>query len=343
MKQHRIAITGVSGDVGLGAIEGLRKGYPTAWILGLDYSSDCVARRLCDSYIQMPGIDSELYIDALANVLRAQKIDLLLPGIDAELELLSQNRGALETDSGTEILLCEQTQLLKCIDKYETAHWLRRLGLPAPHTLGIKEIPEHDTPESISGAFLNRFPLVKKPRKGHGSVGVQIISNIEELELACSSFTAEDCLQEYIEGPEITCGLLFDRKGNLADWLCMERTLKHGRTVSGEIYESSELSDFIESFADRTRLTGPVNLQLRISPEGVPLVFEINPRLSGSTAMRIAVGFNDPARLITHFLDELPIQPAQVKACKVNRTETTVTVEWSETEQSAKATGSQKK
>ncbi|WP_299460654.1 HAD-IA family hydrolase [uncultured Gimesia sp.] len=165
-----------------------------------------------------------------------------------------------------------------------------------------------------------------KPRKGHGSEGIRYIENINELSRQLETLAPDDCLQEYVEGDEITCGLLFDKQGNLADSLAMVRTLKNGRTISASVYENTQLDDFINSFAEKTKLIGPINLQLRMNQAGQPLVFEINPRLSGSTLMRIAVGFNDPARIVEHFLDDLPVRRAKVDQVKVYRTEATLTV-----------------
>ena len=44
-----------------------------------------------------------------------------------------------------------------------------------------------------------------------------------------------------------------------------------------------------------------MDAQLRWDDNDGPLVFEINARLSGSTEMRVAIGCNDPLRLVRHF------------------------------------------
>lgn len=321
MKSHRVAITGVSGDVGYGALKGLREGYPIAEILGLDSSSDCAAYHLCDKFQIMPRVDSGSYISSLKSALSNHKIELLIPGIDSELEVLSKYRDEIEQDTPTSILLCDDSSLRKCVDKLETASWLSELGLPALHTIPASVIPECEPDKFVLSEFSEKFPIVLKPRKGHGSQGIRYVNNRDELKNHLSTLTVDDCLQEYAAGDEITCGLLFDKQGNLADSLAMKRTLKDGRTVSASVYEDSQLDDFIKLFSDKTKLIGPINLQLRIDKNGAPFVFEINPRLSGSTLMRIAIGFNDPARIVEHFLDGVPIRRSQVKKATVCRTE----------------------
>ncbi|MCH9656602.1 MAG: ATP-grasp domain-containing protein [Planctomycetes bacterium] len=323
MKSHRVAITGVSGDVGYGAVKGLRVGYPLTDILGLDSSYDRAAYSLCDRYEVMPRVDSDAYVSSLKSALSKHKIELLIPGIDSELEILSKNREEIERDTQASILLCDENSLLKCVDKYETAVWLHELGLPALHTINSSDIPDTEREEFVLNEFQGEFPIVIKPRKGHGSVGIRYVETIDELKCHLQTLALDDCLQEYVDGDEITCGLLFDQQGNLADSLAMKRTLENGRTVSASVYENSQLDEYISLFAEKTKLIGPINLQLRINQAGQPRVFEINPRLSGSTLMRIAVGFNDPARIVEHFLDGLPIRRANVKKSKVYRIDVT--------------------
>lgn len=331
MKSHRIAITGVSGDAGFGIVKGLRQGYPTAEILGLDFNIDCAAIHLCDQYKTMPRITDDAYIPALTSVLTSHKTEFLIPGIDAELPILSYHRRKIESVTNTSLLLCEHSKLINCTDKLNTFHWLTEMGFKAPHTISPCTESEIRDLEFILEEFKNRFPIVIKPRKGHGSIGIRYVYNADELASNLPSLTPDDCLQEYIDGPEITCGLLFDQTGLLADYVCMKRILKNGRTVSASVYDNPELHKFIKLFAKRSRLTGPINLQLRIDQAGYPQVFEINPRLSGSTQIRIAVGFNDPARLVEHYLDKQPIRTATIEKAHVYRTESTLLVKPSQT------------
>jgi carbamoylphosphate synthase large subunit len=127
------------------------------------------------------------------------------------------------------------------------------------------------------------------------------------------------CIQQFIDGPEYTCGLLFDKERVLKDWICARRLLADGRTIQARIVQDPALDYFIQTFAAKFPFEGPLNLQLRMDADGHPRTFEVNPRLSGSTSMRVAVGFNDPERVLEHWLFDTSIVRAQCNCATVYR------------------------
>jgi carbamoyl-phosphate synthase large subunit len=64
--------------------------------------------------------------------------------------------------------------------------------------------------------------------------------------------------------------------------------IKEARTISEEL--TSKLGS-----------TGPLNVQLFIT-QGKPVIFEINPRFSGTTPIRSAVGFREVDATLRSFL-----------------------------------------
>ncbi len=206
-----------------------------------------------------------------------------------------------------------------CADKLRTEAWLRGMGLPSPATA---------TPDAGLERLLAEvgLPLIAKPRRGSGSRGLLVVDTEEGLRDLLAQPPGDYCLQQLIDGPEYTCGLLFDRGGTLRDSICMRRRLHEGRTVAAEIETPPALPGFIERFAAGVPAVGALNLQFRVPESGEIMVFEINPRLSGSTALRIAAGFNDPLRLYEHFLDGRPISRAQVRPVRLFRHWTEIVV-----------------
>lgn len=127
------------------------------------------------------------------------------------------------------------------------------------------------------------------------------------------------CLQRYVEGSEITVGFLYDWNGALRDAIAMERTLDGGRTVRATVSRAPEILSFIADFGAKIRGIGAINAQLRLDPNTGPQIFEINARLSGSTEMRIALGFNDPLRIVMHLTRGTPIERARIYDATVYR------------------------
>jgi carbamoyl-phosphate synthase large subunit len=305
----RVAVTGVSGDVGRGTLYGLRRNSPERepiWVLGLDAVGSPQALLLLDCFAYAPLVSDPGYVDALTARLKSHKIDVLLAGIDSEIAMLSDARHRLAA-SGAKIVLAPAELVAAADDKLQTSAFLSARGVGGPATC------DADSPTDIG------FPLIAKPRRGHGSEGILVLSDREALQTFLDRRPQHYCLQRKVDGPEITVGLLYDAEGSLRDAIAMERILEGGRTVRAKVLDDPDVLRFVEDFGKKVRGAGAVNVQLRWDPKQGPMVFEINARLSGSTDMRVAVGFNDPLRLAWHFGRGEPIVPAQLKKATVHR------------------------
>jgi len=312
----RVAITGVSGDVGRGAILGLQANPANAepiWILGLDAISDFPSKRFLDGFVRLPLVKDDGYVDALSAALEAHKIDVLLAGIDSEISLLSAARHRLPT--ATHVPLAPNKLVEAADDKLLTAEFLSSCGIGAPVTCSA------EAPVDIG------LPVVAKPRRGHGSQGVTVLYDREALQAFLEARPQNYCLQRHIEGREITVGFLYDSVGVMRDAIAMERTLESGRTVRAKVLDDLSILRFMEEFGRKVPGIGAINAQLRWHEHEGPMVFEINARLSGSTEMRVAVGFNDPLRLAQHFGRGMPITCAQPSPALVRRLGADLSVE----------------
>jgi carbamoyl-phosphate synthase large subunit len=75
------------------------------------------------------------------------------------------------------------------------------------------------------------------------------------------------------------------------------------------VVEVSEAREMAERIASKLGLKGPLNVQFFIT-EGSPLIIELNPRFSGTTPVRTAVGFKEVDAILSNFLfdEELPLR-----------------------------------
>jgi carbamoyl-phosphate synthase large subunit len=314
----RVAITGISGDVGRGAHEGLRQNPPGAepiWLLGLDSGAEPLGVSEIDEFIRLPLVQEAGYVDALLAAMQAHKIDVLLPGIDSEILLLSRARDRLSM-SGTTVVLAPSELVEAADDKLLTARFLSARGIRAPQTWDAA------SPRKM------HFPIVAKPRRGHGSRGISILPDQETLQTFLDSQPENYCLQRHVEGPEITVGFLYSVEGAMVDAVAMERTLEEGRTIRAKVVDDPEMLAFMVDFGKKIAGVGAVNAQLRWDAKQGPMVFEVNARLSGSTEMRVAIGFNDPLRLVQHFGRGVPIVPTQPRKAVVHRSRAGIRVEY---------------
>jgi carbamoyl-phosphate synthase large subunit len=304
-------VTGVSGETGQGIIKGLSRLDPCPTIVGADYSDDNAGFQMCDITRTVPGIYDARSVETLAKLIAEYEVDVVFLGIDGEVEIVAPRRAELER-LGCRVAVSDTELVDACADKLKTPAMLAALGLDAPRTLSC----EADIEEVLEALGL---PIVIKPRRGNGSHGVYVCRDEAQLREAWSRLDPPSCAQEYIHGPEYTCSLLFDRWGGLRDFLIMERELQAGRTMRSRVVRHSGIEAFIEGFGGVCGALGSINLQLRVTEGGRVLVFEINPRFSGSTSMRVAAGYNEPARLFEHLADGKPIVPDPVQECSIYR------------------------
>jgi len=307
-----IAVSGVSGNIAQGIVKGLRAGRSFFRIVGLDSSADNVGFYMVDRGIPMPLVRESYYVDRLIEVLIEQSAELYLLGVDSEVSIVSAARARIESESGCRVVVCDDSFVRSATDKLETARMLSEAGLRAPKTL---------PGDTAADAVLDQLglPLIAKPRRGHGSHGFERIESKTALIEWQARAGAGYCVQEYLPGTEFTCALLYDRRRSLRDHVCFERRLEWGTTMEARVVRVEPLEQLIRRFGELLPAEGPINLQLRMDREGCPVIFEINPRFSGTTAFRVACGFNDPLRVALHYLRDEPIMPVKVRPLKIFR------------------------
>jgi carbamoyl-phosphate synthase large subunit len=151
------------------------------------------------------------------------------------------------------------------------------------------------------------FPMIIKPRTGRGSQNIFQVSNEKELTLISKLFEhkgIEPIIQEYIPDPEkeYTIGVVSDAHGNMVQSIVMQRHLLGGATGYAKVCQPGYINDFCERVAAELNSVGPLNIQLRLNDNNEPLIFEVNPRFSGSAPMRALAGFNEVEMVINNYV-----------------------------------------
>ena len=116
-------------------------------------------------------------------------------------------------------------------------------------------------------------------------------------------------LEEYLSGDdqEYTVGCFCDRDGVVRGSIAMWRELLAGTTYRAVAGPYPEIRRAACEIVEALHTIGPCNVQMRITGRG-PVCIEINPRFSGTTPIRAAMGFNEVEASLRHFLlDETPI------------------------------------
>jgi carbamoyl-phosphate synthase large subunit len=289
MDNFKIAISGVGGGVGQSVIKSLHNtGYQ---LVGLDGEVLGAGLYAVPASYVIPYARSAEFIPQVLEICRKEKISLLFPGLDAELKPLSVHRDAF-TAMGTTIVVSEPGLIDISDDKLLTCRELTKMGIHVPFT---QELDGLEKPDS--------FPLVIKQKTGGArSKNVFLVKTGEEFKRVMEQIgngPEKYVMQEYIDGDEYTCGSI-NLDGECKGVIVMRRTLRDGDTSKCFSVHHPVIEETVRKIMNSVKPFGACNVQLRLK-EGVPFVFEINARCSGTTASRTLCGFNEP-KLIADFL-----------------------------------------
>jgi carbamoyl-phosphate synthase large subunit len=300
----RVLVSGASGIVGYGVLRSLRQAQPASFLVGTSIYEDSVAPAFCDVFEQALPTSDPGYLEWLLATLRRHRIDLLIPGIEIDMYHWAENVSEI-SQTGALPLLNTPGLIALCKDKWGFYVRLKEAGV----TCAIESSLEQDF-----GALEAKFglPFLLKPRRGFGSKGIVRVTS-EDVFLKHREEIGTVLMAQPIVGndaEEYTISAFCDgRSGHFAT-MTLRRTLsRDGFTDKAEVADTAEFAPVIDELCRLFRPLGPTNFQFRRCPDG-PKLLEINPRISSSTAIRTAFGYNESAMALEYFLDQRdPVQP----------------------------------
>lgn len=300
---YNIAVTGAGGVIGYGVIKSIRRSekFRSSRLIGIDCSPDSVGFFHCDRHYVTERTSSPGYVDQMLDLCRREQIDLLMPLIEEEFLPVHDNLQRFN-EAGTRVVIQPRGIVEIFLDKHSTAISLKEAGIHTPDTLLL-------TPDNREGIeelkAIHGLPLIAKPRRGRGSRGLQIIRSDEELARYMKLLKDGNyVIQEYLkEEEEFTCSAFKTPGMNEPYVIAMRRELSNGTTVNAEVTFDETLLTTCRDIAKKFPFEGSFNVQLR-KKNGIPYVFEVNPRYSSTVFIRTLCGFNDVEMGIEHFLEK---------------------------------------
>jgi carbamoyl-phosphate synthase large subunit len=304
----RVLVTGVGAIIGQGIVRSLKGGGHPVRIIGLDRSARPPGPEWCDAFIQKPTCDerSESYLDFWRSLIRNERIDLVLPGLEVDMlfldgqrEMLAAARAdcALGLNHGALIALAGDKWLMH---RFEEDH-----GIPA-----IPTVIAAGWDEAL--AALGPAPILLKPRRGNGSRGVVRLHDREDFTYWTRKAEGPWMLQHIVgsDDEEYTVGSFGLGGGRAVAPIIMRRRLSGaGNTQQAEVVEHPLIQDRVAAFNALLKPVGPTNYQFRVQ-DGEAYLLEVNPRFSSSNSLRTGFGYNEARMALDHFLlDRVPRTP----------------------------------
>jgi carbamoyl-phosphate synthase large subunit len=300
----RIGITGTGSLIGQAIIKSIRHSTMVGEcsLVGFDYFPDTVGSFWCDRHYILPDIlkpDRQAqWQEALLGHIVAEKLQVLFVGVDFELPILARLRHEIKPQTGCAVMVSDASVIRTGNDKYLTYQFLKDHQLPHPQTWLPGEVDRAALP----------YPLIVKPRIGARSVGVHRVEDVDTLQ-RCLAVVKDPIIQECVgdDDTEYTCGVV-----SLGDkarrHIVLRRSLKEGNTYIAEYQHDfpETIYDYVTAISQHLQPYGACNYQLRLGHDGIPKLFEINPRHSGTTYMRCLFGFNEVEYILKHLQHQDP-------------------------------------
>lgn len=296
---YNVLVSGASGIVGYGIVRSLKK--CGCNVIGTTVYDKSPADCFSDIVLKAPYTSDESYLSWLKDAIKTNKIDMIIPAIEIDMQCWNQNRESIK-ETGVNILLNNKELIELCLDKWQFYNKLKNAGIKYAIDSAI---------EADFGKY--KVPFILKPRCGFGSKGLVLVKTEEEFEQHKEKIGVELMQQEYVgtDDEEYTVSGFFDSDSRLCAIISMKRVLsKSGFTEQAKVVSLPEMEDIIQELANVLHPVGPTNFQFRRNGDEWKLL-EINPRISSSTSIRTAFGYNEAEMSIRYFLKgEKITQPA---------------------------------
>jgi nucleoside-diphosphate-sugar epimerase len=317
-RTYNIGISSIGSGVGQSIINSCRLSNLPLRTIGLGTNPFAYGAYDCSQYDYLPSIYSENYTDALVQKCKEYKIDLLIPGLDDEVLVISENINKFQ-NAGILPLVANKELVRLCRDKDQMSRQLNKSAEVFVQSFSKEELLSINSSENVNV----NYPLIAKPRGGFASRGVKIIKDATELAQVPDNYIIQElaipkrsdpnynyCIQQIEQNlnpqvSEISIQLVADQNGKLIGKMASYNKLNNGVPIEIVPIEKKEIWDVVEKLIPKLielGLKGPLNIQGRITDKGLK-IFEMNPRFTGITGLRALMGFNEVEASIKSWLN----------------------------------------
>lgn len=257
-------------------------------IYGADMDGTAPALAYCDYIRKVCGMRDSGYIGELVDICNTDHIDLLIPTIDTDLLVLSENVDKFP--SFTKVMISAPEMIRICRDKNLTSRFFSDCGLKAP-------MPVNDYQLYDAG-----FPAFIKPKDGSSSINAYKVENEEQLE-AFANKVDDYIVQPFISGCEYTIDVFCDWNGEPIYITPRERlTVRAGEVLKTKITLDERMIEESLILCRAFKPCGPMTVQLiRDEKNGYDYFIEINPRFGGGASLSMKAGARSAEAIIKIF------------------------------------------
>lgn len=256
--------------------------------------------------VKIPFAGDDRFLQVMVDICQRLDIDLLVSAVDEELLILAESAHLF---GGTRMFMPEAGFIRMMLDKFQMVeHFKANALMPLTRLLSDKTVDIY-------------FPNILKPRSGRGSRNVFILDNADDLGYFTRKFSErqdEFVVQEKAEGVEYTVQVVSSSQGALHEIIPVKVFSKKGITISAEAQYEPNVIAACQRLHDLAGGNGIYNIQLILSSDGAVYPFEINPRISTTFGMILALGV-DPFELFDNHKATFNSDISKQQVCRLER------------------------
>lgn len=239
--------------------------------------------------IYLPSIESPFFYSELRKTIEQFGINLIIPTIDSELELLA----TLPITLG-----CSIDFIKLALDKYLTyQEWLKH-DIPTPYTVTTADILENCHESNNQEYFV-------KPRFGGTGIRARKFFGHHKLRELCR-LEPDLIVQEIMSGEEFSIDILFLDNRFVHCHPRIRRTISGGEAVTCHSFNKEKLEPSLSrliSWLESKGANGMLNVQGFISVKGITYT-EVNPRIASGFMHSYVAGAYYPEAILAEVSGE---------------------------------------
>lgn len=263
--------------------------YPREWVV-----ESCEV----DCFYQIPPVsESSDYLEAIKRICVQEKITMILPMIDYEVDLFSKNRNWFVEKN---IILCISPDYAldiirnkKLLQDFVRDNCQSVSFIPTERIVDIDELKWS-------------FPIVCKPYNGRSSQGLKIIYNNEEWKRFLTEFDVLNYIVEpFIDGQIVVVEIIRQDVPHKVIAITRKELIRtpHGCGITVCVYQDELLEKASKELADKLGVIGEVNFEYILGKDGKYYFIECNPRFSAGCEFACMEGYDCVENHLKCFLE----------------------------------------
>lgn len=254
------------------------------------------ACHVSDGYKSVPRVTDSSYLDELLQICKEWSVKMIIPTIDTELQILSNNINLFLNEGITPIVSSAEF-INACRDKRIINDFFIERGI---------EIPIPMSKDNYT------FPFFIKPYDGSLSKDIFLINSKEDLTDYHFS-NSKLMFMEYInpqEFDEYTVDCYYNKQNNLICVVPRKRIFVRAGEINKGVTHKNEIVSYLKERLNHiSGAIGCLTMQFFFNPDTKRIIgIEINPRFGGGFPLSYLAGANYPSWLIREYINDESIE-----------------------------------